>query len=158
MKAQIVKINPKTVVIKNTKGVFATISKTKLEFEYKLGDTIILKKNGDEVYFLPNSAAGFQAGNDFWNDSPSAKSLEQNTQDGESNNDKAIVGSVLVIGLAIVAYFFAAIPCLCGAVAATCYYCAQVKDTPPEKRVLGNTLLVIGIIFWIIELASIASR
>ena len=33
MRAQIVKINPKTIVIKNEKGRFATVSKTKLDFD-----------------------------------------------------------------------------------------------------------------------------
>ena len=55
MLARIVKINDKTVVIKNNKGSFITVPKSELEFDYKLGDTIEIEKNGAEYYFLPKS-------------------------------------------------------------------------------------------------------
>lgn len=66
MKAQIVKINPKTIVIKSEGGKFATVNKSEIDFEYKLGDVLIMEKNGDEIYYLPKSAANFQAASDFW--------------------------------------------------------------------------------------------
>ena len=55
MKARIVKIEKESVVIKNSRNKFVTIPKKKLEFEYKLGDTIEIEKNGNKFYFLPSN-------------------------------------------------------------------------------------------------------
>lgn len=84
MKAQIVKIDEKTLVIKNEIGKFATISKNKIDFEYKLGDIIIIEKNKDEIYFLPQSAANFQASADFW------ETKQNHIHDGSGDRKKEI--------------------------------------------------------------------
>lgn len=63
------KINSNDVVIKNKNGKFVTIPKKKLQFDYKLGDTIEIEKNGDEFYFLPlDSANKHNDLEEFWDD------------------------------------------------------------------------------------------
>lgn len=69
MKARIMKIEKESVVIKNSKNKFVTIPKKKLEFEYKLGDTIEIEKNGNTFYFLPsNSSTEEDELEAFWDD------------------------------------------------------------------------------------------
>ena len=150
MKAQIVKINPKTVVMKNERGSFATVSKTKLDFDYKLGDTIILEKNGDEVYFLPNSASGFQARADFWGDAEPKKSVKK-TEKNYNNN--ALTGSIVVIVLAAIGWFVAFYACCGGAIAGLIYSFSHLKDMDPDKKFIADILLTIGIIVWVAEIA-----
>lgn len=73
MLARIVKINRESVVIKNNKDKFVTVSKKELEFEYHLGDTIEIEKDGDNYYFLPYSHQ--KSMDDFWeDDKPTKKS------------------------------------------------------------------------------------
>ena len=150
MRAQIVKINPKTIVIKNEKGRFATVSKTKLDFDYKLGDTIILEKNGDEVYFLPNSASSFQARADFWGDASPTKNTEKDEKD---YNNNALTASILVIGLAIVGWFIAFYACCGGAIGGLIYAFSHLKDMDPDKKFIADILLTIVIIVWVAEIA-----
>ena len=149
MKAQIVKINPKTIIIKNEKDVFATVSKSKIDFEYKLGDIITLEKNGDEVYFLPGSTASFSAQNDFWDDTP----VTEKNKKGTSNyDDGSITASIIVIVLAIVGWFIAFFPCLGGAVAALIYAFTHEKNLRPERKTLSCILIIIGITAWTAEI------
>lgn len=86
MKAQIVKINPKTIVIKSENGKFATVNKSEIDFEYKLGDVLIMEKNGDEIYYLPKSAANFQAAADFWGTSNAVDDREQEIEQAENKH------------------------------------------------------------------------
>ncbi len=68
MRAKIVKINDKTIVIKNSSNKFLTVPKNELSFDYELGDTIEIEKNGDEYYFLPYKEKSHKKASidDFW--------------------------------------------------------------------------------------------
>ncbi|MDO4508042.1 MAG: hypothetical protein Q4B65_01510 [Candidatus Saccharibacteria bacterium] len=150
MRAQIVKINQKTIVLKNEKGVFATVSKNKLDFDYNLGDTITVEKNGDELYFLPNSAPKFQTTTDFWGDNATAKTILED-DDTEWYKEEAIICSIGIIGLAVAGFFFAFRICLWISIILLICAFSCLPKTNPSKKSLAITLLVIGIILWVIE-------
>ena len=151
MRAQIVKINPKTVVLKNTKGVFATIPKTKLDFEYKLGDLITMEKNGDEVYFLPASAPSLKSSvEDFWRDSSLAKEIRE-AENGEYT-EQAMNGALLsilfeIIGFICFFYLFGlmAIGCLV-------YSFANLSSASPKSKGAVIAIQVVSVIIIFVEL------
>ena len=89
MQARIVKINPKTVVIKNSKDRFVTIPKNKLEFDFELGDTIEIERNGNEFYFLPQrDPREYRNMEEFWDDS-NQQYDEDESEDVDDHQDDA---------------------------------------------------------------------
>ena len=151
MRAQIVKINPKTVVLKNTKGVFATIPKTKLDFEYKLGDLITMEKNGSEVYFLPASAPSLQSKvEDFWGDSGVVEEIRE--AEKEEYSEQAMTGALLsilfeIIGFMVLYYLFALM-----AVGCLVFSFANLSNTKPKSRGTVVAIQVVSVIIFIVEL------
>lgn len=95
MKAKIVKIEKDSVVIKNSKDKFVTIPKKRLEFEYKLGDTIEIEKNGNTFYFLPTSSNTEENMLEaFWDDENEEHEPSKNSRK-KSKNVKGIGGWLL---------------------------------------------------------------
>lgn len=96
MKAKIVKIEKDSVVIKNSKDKFVTIPKKRLEFEYKLGDTIEIEKNGNTFYFLPTSSNTEENMLEaFWDDENEEHEPSKNSRK-KSKSVKGIGGWLLV--------------------------------------------------------------
>ncbi len=151
MRAQIVKINPKTIVIKSDGGKFATINKDKIDFRYKLGDIIIVEKNGDEVYYLPKLADDTHDTTDFWGDTQSEHPHNVGQKDKNIGyNEKSIHGALLIIGLAIISYLIAFYACLGAAVGVFFYSIAHYQELSAKKKSTATGLLVFGAILWLI--------
>ncbi len=157
MKAQIVKVNQKTVVLKNEKGVFATVSKNKLDFDYKLGDLITLEKDGDEVYFLPMSAPSLHSKNDFWDDSNLVKEIEKDASVEDEGDGKAISGALLCIVFLLVGYYVAYYICCGAAIGCLIYSISKLSSAKSWKKGVAIVLIIIAVILLIGEI-SIASR
>jgi len=157
MKAQIVKVNQKTVVLKNEKGVFATVSKNKLDFDYKLGDLITLEKDGDEVYFLPMSAPSLHSKNDFWDDSNLVKDIEKDASVEDEGDGKAISGALLCIVFLLVGYYVAYYICCGAAIGCLIYSISKLSSAKSWKKGVAIVLIIIAVILLIGEI-SIASR
>lgn len=157
MKAQIVKVNQKTVVLKNEKGVFATVSKNKLDFDYKLGDLITLEKDGDEVYFLPMSAPSLHSKNDFWDDSNLVKEIEKDASVEDEGDGKAISGALLCIVFLLVGYYVAYYICCGAAIGCLIYSISKLSSAKSWKKGAAIVLIIIAVILLIGEI-SIASR
>ena len=157
MKAQIVKVNQKTVVLKNEKGVFATVSKNKLDFDYKLGDLITLEKDGDEVYFLPMSAPSLHSKNDFWDDSNLVKDIEKDASVEDEGDGKAISGALLCIVFLLVEYYVAYYICCGAAIGCLIYSISKLSSAKSWKKGVAIVLIIIAVILLIGEI-SIASR
>ncbi len=159
MKAQIVKINPKTVVLKNEKGVFATVSKSRLEFEFKIGDIITLEKNGDEVYFLPSTAPTLSGSNfDFWEESEEVRhEAKRGPRQDEEYNQKAIPSALVAIAAAIIGWFVMFYICFGIGVGCLIYSISNLSNTNSKEKPLAITIIVIAAILLIGEL-SIAIR
>lgn len=157
MKAQIVKVNQKTVVLKNEKGVFATVSKNKLDFDYKLGDLITLEKDGDEVYFLPMSAPSLHSENDFWDDSNLVKDIEKDASVEDEGDGKAISGALLCIVFLLVGYYVAYYICCGAAIGCLIYSISKLSSAKSWKKGVAIVLIIIAVILLIGEI-SIASR
>lgn len=85
MRARIVKISDKIVVIKTENGEFLKVNKKELDFEYRVGNSITIEKNGKELYFLPDSY-------DFW---------DNKTTDDESADGLTTVALITAILLTI---------------------------------------------------------
>lgn len=151
MRAQIVKINPKTVVLKNTKGVFATISKSKLDFEYKLGDLITMEKNGDEVYFLPANAPSLKSKvEDFWGDSGVAEDVrEEITKEYTEQSMYGALLSVLFEILGFMCFYY-----LFGLLSLGCliYSFANLSNTSPKSKGAVIAIQVVSVVIFIVEL------
>lgn len=78
MLARIVKIGQDKIVLKNKSGKFTDVDPSELSFDYKLGDTIEIEKNGDEYYYLPHDASKSSNDiDDFWED-------EENPEDART--------------------------------------------------------------------------
>ncbi len=154
MRAQIVKINPKTVVIKNERGIFATIQKTKLDFDYSLGDIIILERNGDEVYFLPKNVSNLQTGVDFWSDDVGTEKNIKEKDVKEYNND-ALMGGIWLIVLATIGWFVAVFICFCAALGVLKFSLSRLKEVEPDKKTIAEVLLAVGIVMWVAEILFI---
>ena len=146
MRAQIVKINPKTVVIKNEKNVFATVQKTKLDFKYNLGDIITLEKNGDEIYYLPCSSLNFQTNTTTYNNPPvhTATNLE-------NYNDKSLIGSIITLGIVLAGYVVLFHVCVFVAMPVFFYSLYHFSETKPSRKSIVAIILVISAIAWIFE-------
>lgn len=157
MKAQIVKVNQKTVVLKNEKGVFATVSKNKLDFDYKLGDLITLEKDGDEVYFLPMSAPSLHSKNDFWDDSNLVKEIEKDASVEDEGDGKAISGALLCIVFLLVGYYVAYYICCGAAIGCLIYSISKLSSAKSWKKGVAIVLIIIAVILLIGEI-FIASR
>lgn len=152
MRARIVKINDKTVVLKGSNSKFATVAKSKLQFKYQLGDFIIIEKDGDKLYFLPDST----------NERPTPKGeidasfLDDKSEVKVNNEDNpesshALVATIISLTLAIVGWFFAFYPCLIGAITATVFAFTKLKESG-SKHDTVIILMVINIIIWIAEI------
>ena len=155
MKAQIVKVNQKTVVLKNEKCVFATVSKNKLD--YKLGDVITLEKDGEEVYFLPMSAPSLHSKNDFWDDSNLVKEIEKDASVEDEGDGKAISGALLCIVFLLVGYYVAYYICCGAAIGCLIYSISKLSSAKSWKKGVAIVLIIIAVILLIGEI-SIASR
>ncbi|MBQ3468411.1 hypothetical protein IJN73_01145 [Candidatus Saccharibacteria bacterium] len=59
--AKVMKANNKTVVVKTKSGKFLTVKRSDIDFDVKAGTTLSIEKNGNELYFLPESSS-------FWDD------------------------------------------------------------------------------------------
>ena len=151
MRAQIVKINPKTVVLKNEKGVFATVAKTKLEFEYKIGDIITLEKNGDEVYFLPSTAPSLNSSFDFWDDLEVSDSPKRRQPEIEYNN-KSTTSALIAILLVFVGYFIAFYICCFTAIGLIIYSFIHMSETDYKNKPFAITITIIAIILLVCEI------
>lgn len=67
--AKVMKVNGKTIVIKTRSGKFLTVKRADVDFDVKAGTTLSVERNGDELYFLPESSS-------FWDDDADVASEE----------------------------------------------------------------------------------
>lgn len=150
MRAQIVKINPKTVVLKNTKGVFATIPKTKLDFEYKLGDLITMEKNGNEVYFLPANAPSLQSKvEDFWGDSGVVEEIRE--AEKKEYSEQAMTGALLSVLFEIIGFFCLFYLFGLSALGCIVFAFANLSRANPKNKGAVIAILVVSILVLIAE-------
>lgn len=59
MKAKIVDIENKGVVIKTEDGKFITVPRKKIKFECKISQIVSIEKNDDKIYILPSKSTVF---------------------------------------------------------------------------------------------------
>ena len=154
MRARIVKINDKTVVLKGSNDKFATVAKSKLQFKYQLGDYIIIEKDGDKLYFLPDSTSEKptpkgEIDASFLDDMPDVET-KKNSDGPESSH--ALVATIISLSLAFVGWFVAFFFCLIGAIAATIFAFTKLKESG-SKHDAVVVLMVINIIVWVVEIA-----
>lgn len=90
MLAKIVNIEKDKIVLKNRSGKFINVTPDKLQFDYKLGDTIEIEKNGDEYYYLPHNSATKNDIDDFWEDEENPEDARQTAS--ASRNAGKLVG------------------------------------------------------------------
>ena len=158
MRARIVKINDKTVVLKGSNDKFATVAKSKFQFKYQLGDYIIIEKDGDNLYFLPDSASERPTSKgeidaSFLDDMPEVKTKKD---DDNPESSHALVATIISLSLAAVGWFVAFFFCLIGAIAATVFAFTKLKQSG-SKHDAVIILMVINIIVWIVEIAIAVS-
>ncbi len=140
MRAKVMKIGEKTVVLKGENGKFTTVSKKELDFNYRLGSVITVEKNGSELYFLPLDS-------DFWGGSG------EDDDSGKTTN--ALIFSLINLGGALVGIFIAWKICLCVSFVfciAAIFSLADPRGSKDSNRGVATTVLFAGIILWIVVL------
>lgn len=90
MRARIVKIDDKVVVLKTEKEKYLKVPKKIIDFDYKLGEWVTIEKNEDEIYVLPQDSS------DFWD-------IEEKSDAQEADN--FATASLIFNSLAIIASF-----------------------------------------------------
>lgn len=156
MRARIVKINDKTVVIKGNNGKFATVAKSKLQFRYQLGDYIVVEKDDDKLYFLPDSKIEESEPTPHGHIDDSF--LDDKTPEAvdSSRSSHSLIAAIISIVLAVVGWFFAFYVCLVSAIAITIFAFSNLKHSG-SKRDLVVILLVINIVIWLVEIGTVVS-
>lgn len=104
MKARIIDIEDNEVTIKTQNGKFVTVPRKKLKFYCEINQTVVLEKNGDKVYIVPE-VPSFWGDDEFGDDSKSKKESKKHTKSNTFTKILVVVAAICVLAFAPVAIF-----------------------------------------------------
>lgn len=98
MKAKIIDIEGSEVTIKTETGKFVTVPRRKLKFDCEINQKVVIEKNGDKIYILPEVPS-------FWGDDEvenDAKIRKKDNKNGKSGIATKVL--IVIVVLCLIAF------------------------------------------------------